>query len=301
MASNTDLADVNEIYVAYKLNGSQFPDRASEDQFNRKIQLLNEQQASDQIARGDRMVTEFLRWAETKGFRGVTNVYWTARPGFSFKAVTGVDVNQKKNPTDVLVEFRAGGFLGLSAKSTGGKADIGFKNPGVGTVERDLGIQINPIKEEAEKTIISQYNLPSSAGPRKSAIRSNPTVQKQTDAAGQRVLAQSRDVMLKRLNMMAQPQRKQYIIDSWMDADSGMFPPYVKVTGRGTKGVYSAVVEDPQNNPKLVALSTGSIQFSAVGNESIGVMAGSKKILKMRFKFESEKLASSLKMSGDPW
>ena len=42
-------------------------------------------------------------------------------------------------------------------------------------------------------------------------------------------------------------------------------------------------------------------QVEEVGNDSVGVKAGSKKILKMRFKFESEKLASSLKMSGDPW
>ena len=41
--------------------------------------------------------------------------------------------------------------------------------------------------------------------------------------------------------------------------------------------------------------------FEKVGNESIGVKAGNKKILKMRFKYESEKLASSMKMSGDPW
>ena len=43
------------------------------------------------------------------------------------------------------------------------------------------------------------------------------------------------------------------------------------------------------------------ISFEPVGNESIGVKAGTKKILKMRFKYESEKVASSLKMSGDPW
>ena len=46
---------------------------------------------------------------------------------------------------------------------------------------------------------------------------------------------------------------------------------------------------------------TERITFDAVGNDSVGVKAGSKKILKMRCKFESEKLASSLKMSGDPW
>ena len=73
-----------------------------------------------------------------EGYSGVKNVYWTARPGFSFRNVVGVDVDQRKNPTDVLVEFNLGGFLGLSAKSTSGKGDIGFKNPGVGTVDSDL-------------------------------------------------------------------------------------------------------------------------------------------------------------------
>jgi hypothetical protein len=30
-------------------------------------------------------------------------------------------------------------------------------------------------------------------------------------------------------------------------------------------------------------------------------MAGKKKIMKIRFKFESEKMASTIKLSGEPW
>jgi len=47
--------------------------------------------------------------------------------------------------------------------------------------------------------------------------------------------------------------------------------------------------------------SKNPIKLEKVGNESIGVSAGGKKIMKMRFKFESEKMASSVKLSGDPW
>ena len=61
------------------------------------------------------MSKDFLMWAKKHGYDGVQKVYWTARPGFSFKAVVGRDVNQKKNPTDVLIKFKRGGFLGLSA------------------------------------------------------------------------------------------------------------------------------------------------------------------------------------------
>ena len=85
-----------------------------------------------------------------------------------------------------------------------------------------------------------------------------------------------------------------------MDAEV-LIPPYIKVTGKGNKAPYSAVAMDPINNPKLTALSAHNIKLEKVGNESIGVSAGDKRIMKIRFKFESEKMASSLKLSGDPW
>lgn len=301
MARNTDLADVNEIYVAFVLNGNSFPDSASEAQYNKKLALLTPQQGEQQIGRAIAMCDEFLKWAKSNGYSGVEEVYWTARPGFSFKSVVGVDVNQRKNPTDVLVKFRKGGFLGLSAKSTSGKGDIGFKNPGVGTVDTDLGLKLNDINKNAQEKIIKSFKLPSSAQARKTAIRANKALQKETDSFGSMVLSECRDTFIKKLNTMTQPSRRDYIIKSWIDASQELYPPYVKVTGRGTKAPYSASVEDPLNNPKLKAILDDKIAFESVGNDSVGVKAGSKKILKMRFKYESEKLASSLKMSGDPW
>lgn len=301
MARNTDLADVNEIYVAFVLNGNSFPDSASEAQYNKKLALLTPEQGEQQIGRAVVMCDEFLKWAKSNGYSGVEEVYWTARPGFSFKSVVGVDVNQRKNPTDVLVKFRKGGFLGLSAKSTSGKGDIGFKNPGVGTVDSDLGLKLNDINKKTQEKIIKSFKLPTSAQARKNAIRSNKALQKETDSLGSLVLSECRDTLIKKLNKMTQPSRRDYIIKSWIDASQELYPPYVKVTGRGTKAPYSASVEDPLNNPKLKAILDDKITFESVGNDSVGVKAGSKKILKMRFKYESEKLASSLKMSGDPW
>ena len=78
-------------------------------------------------------------------------------------------------------------------------------------------------------------------------------------------------------------------------------PPYIKVTGMGSRPPYTAKVEDPLANPKMKKLREEKISLEKVGNESIGIKAGNTKIMKMRFKFESEKLASSLKMSGEPW
>ena len=301
MARNTDLADVNEIYCAFALNKNKFPDSASESQYKKKVELLTEEQIIQQVGRATVMSKDFLMWAKKHGYEGVQKVYWTARPGFSFKAVVGVDVNQKKNPTDVLIKFKRGGFLGLSAKSTSGKGDIGFKNPGVGTVEKDLGIDLNDINKRAIKEIVKDFDLPQSASSRKSAIRKNKATKMVTEKVGQAVLNEMREFMLKTVNKLDQGKRRTYIMKSWIDASADLYPPYVKVTGKGTKNPFTADIKKILNNPKLKALLESKITFESVGNESIGVKAGTKKILKMRFKYESEKLASSMKMSGDPW
>jgi hypothetical protein len=106
--------------------------------------------------------------------------------------------------------------------------------------------------------------------------------------------------MMVRLKKFNQKDLMKYLLSDWMDAEV-LIPPYVKVTGQGNKPPYKAVVMDPTDNEKLNALSKYEIKLEKVGNESIGVLAGTKKIMKIRFKFESEKMASSVKLSGDPW
>ena len=301
MPANTDLADVNEIYTAFALNNGKFPDPQSEAQFNKKLKLLSPEQAQQQMGRAQAMAEKFMSWARQNGYGSVRGVHWTARPGFSFRSVTGYDVDQRKNPTDVLVEFAGQKYLGLSAKSTKGKGDIGFKNPGIGTVEEDLGIQLKGIATKAGDEFAEKFGLSKNTAQRKAEIRANPLIKKQADEEAGKVFNEMRNVLLKKLNSLNDKERKDYIINSWIDASEELKPAYVKVTGKGTKGPFTADVEDPLNNPKLQAIRRDKIAFEAVGNDSVGVKAGAKKLLKMRFKYESEKFSSSLKMSGDPW
>lgn len=147
---------------------------------------------------------------------------------------------------------------------------------------------------------IKKFKLSPSANDRKAYLRANPGVKKHTEDIGVKILAAMRDTMLVRLLKFKQPELIKYLLTDWMDAEVS-FPPYVKVTGQGNREPYKAVVMDPVNNEKLSALSKYKITLEKVGNESIGVKAGEKKIMKIRFKFESEKMASSLKLSGDPW
>lgn len=302
--ANTDLSDINEIYLGYFLAGESWFDKEAKRQVESKKRRVKEEQVKDQIEKARVMAQEVLKWAKTKGYkRGISSVWWTARPG-SMSAAVGREVNQRRNPADILVKFGSGpadGFLGISAKSTLGNADIGFKNPGMGTIESALGINLSSINEKYVNEIIKKYDLSSVASKRKNEIRENPKIQKKTEELGSQALSEMRDAMFTRLKKMSSNELRNFLLNNWLDSDKTLYPPYIKVTGMGRKEPYSAKVEDPLHNPKLEAINKDKISVEKIGNESIGVKAGSQQILKMRLKYESEKLATSVKLSGDPW
>jgi hypothetical protein len=303
MTANTILSDINEIQCGYILNGKTWFDNEAKAAFEQRVKQAQPHEVDDAIGKAQAMADEFIVWAKANGYSGkVAQVWWTARPGILAKA-SNSDADSKKNPTDILVKFTGGpanGFLGLSAKATKTKGDIGFKNPGVGTVDRSLGIGLGAEYKNQEAQLIKKFNLPSSADARKKEIRANAAIKQRTETIGQQVLAAMRDELFVRLSKMKNQELLSYLLKDWMDAEV-MYPPYVKVTGQGNKPPYKAVVLDPTKNEKLEALAKYEIKLEKTGNESIGVSAGGKKIMKMRFKFESEKMASSVKMSGDPW
>jgi len=301
---NTILSDINELYTGYVLSGNTWatlgPD--AKNQFNKRCAEAQPDEVKDAIGKSVVMAEEFLKWAHANKYGALVDVWWTARAG-SMSAAVNRPVDQSKNPTDILVKFGAGpanGFLGLSAKATKGKGDIGFKNPGVGTVDRSLNLQLASYYDSRLKQTIKNFNLPDTASKRKDYLRENPGIKTLTENIGTNILSELRDKLLVKLLTLSQPKLFEYLLSDWMDANV-MYPPYIKVTGKGNKAPYEAVVSDPTDNPKLKALGNYPITLEKVGNDSIGVKAGDKKIMKIRFKFESEKMASSMKLSGDPW
>ena len=301
--ANTILSDINEIQTGYFLAGEKWFDTDAKNQFNMRAKQATADEVADAIGKAKVMAEEFVKWAKANGYKmPIRDVWWTARPNSMSQAV-GYPVDQRKNPTDVLVKFSGGpcdGFLGLSAKATQGSGDIGFKNPGIGTVYRSLNLGLGQEYDNQLKQTIKKFALPDAAAARKAYIRSNPGIKKQTEEIGVKILSAMRDELLVRLNKFKQPELIKYLLSDWMDAEI-LKPPYIKVTGQGNKEPYRAVAMDPTKNEKLDALAKYKITLEKVGNESIGVKAGDKKIMKIRFKFESEKMASSVKLSGDPW
>lgn len=302
--ANTILSDINEIMTGYFLANSKWFDPEAKRQYEARAKQAKPEEVQDAVGKAEAMAAAFIKWAKQNGYGGnVKEVWWTARPGELARASKNPNADSRKNPTDILALFSSGpanGYLGLSAKATKGKGDIGFKNPGIGTVDRALGLDLADKYNQQVKALVDKLALPANTSERKSYIRANPKIKEQTEEIGKKVLAAMRDELMVRLSKMKQPELMKYLLSDWMDAEV-LYPPYIKVTGQGSKAPYAAAVMDPVNNEKLGALSKYDIKLEKVGNESIGVTAGVKKIMKIRFKFESEKMASSVKLSGDPY
>jgi hypothetical protein len=305
MAANTLVSDINEILVGYFLNNSKWYDVEAKTKYNQRVKQVSPADLNRATEHAKVMADEFLNWAEGKGYKTpIKEVHWTARPGIMTRLV-GVEVDQKVNTADTLIKFRSGpsdGWLGLSAKSTKGRGDIGFKNPGIGTIDRLLRIDIAGEYKSQLKQAVATFNLPASDAARKTYLRSpkNKKIKEATEELGTIMLSAMRDELYNKLSTMTNKEIFEHITENWMNANV-MYPPYVKITGQGEKPPYTATVIDPTENEKLSALGTLDISLEKVGNESIGIMAAGKKVMKMRFKFESEKLASSVKMSGESW
>ena len=303
-AKNTLVSDINELLVGYYINKKRWYDKGAKTKYQQRVSQVDPADLIRATEHAKVMASAFILYAKNNGYSGKVKVYWTARAG-SMTKLTGVEVDQTKNPTDTLIQFSTGdsdGWLGISAKSTKGKGEIGFKNPGVGTIDRILGLKIaEDYKKEVDK-VIANLKLPITAKERKIYIRANSNIKAKTQKRGSELLSDMRDTLFDKLDSMKNEELLDHFMEDWLNANV-MFPPYIKITGKGNKPPYTATIVEPTQNDKNEALATLDYELEKVGNESIGVKAGNpkKKIFKMRFKFESEKLASSVKMSGESW
>ena len=302
--SNKFFADVNEIYLGYfcvNENWNAFENNEyAQEILQKRKQEVAEQVFKDQIHKAKIMANSCLEWARDNNYIGLPiKCWWTAEVN-SLKKILQKDIDSKENPTDILLLFEDGNYLGLSAKTTKKGTDIGFKNHGAGTLSSILNIDLqkNALKLEAEA--VQKYNLPEEKKTRKIFIRSNPQIRKHTTKIGSRMLNLVRDELYNTLSSMEQEDLRKHIISHWLDARE-IYPKYIKVTGHGKNGSYKVTIQDPQKNEKLTALQNNDIMLSRSGCEIIRIEAGEKKICRLRPKFTSEKLATSIKVSGDAW
>ena len=305
VAAETLKADVNEILLGYHILGSTWNGFQKESEVKNQLSIrrseIGDTDYNIQEGRAKVMATKSLDWARANNFGNrVVKVWWTARPGILSEAV-GYQVDSSKNPTDTLVQFETDNFLGLSAKSTAGRGDIGFKNPGIGTIDKALSLKLASIVKEEEDDFAKKHDLSASKAARKIEIRRDRNLIESSNDARNITLGKVRDVFYRKLNVLSNKKLKEYILSDWLDATKTNSPLYIKVTGHGSESPYSASLENPLQNSKIEALYKSNLTVSKVGNYSVGAETINKRILKMRVKYESQAMASSVKFSGDPW
>lgn len=328
---NTFIANLNEILTGYYVNGGKW----FSEEARQTVQQRKQQVGPVDFARADGqskvMAAEFLKAASALGYHNVKNVYWTGSSPQSMTEIIGAPVDQRLNPSDVLVEFKRGPklpkaaaeyerYLGLSAKSVKGQADPGLKNPGLGTINsylvqhglisksQDLESTFKKLEQAGIKALEKRLNikLPTSQSERANIIRpfrkNNIHSYNIVLEEGGKVITKLRDVYLAALKKSPIEERRQFISSEWLGS-SISYPPYLRVTGYGNKpGNYTAKVVDPAADPKASALAKAKkIDFTPVGSGGIGVSADGTRLIVMRFKFADTAFTASMKLSGDHW
>lgn len=303
MSNNqSDRGTVNELRMGYYLNNNRWFSHEAHKIFVEKVLKLDPAEFKIEDARSHAQADAALDWARQHGYRTpLKKVYWVAKRGV-LTQVTGVDIKEGTNPTDILLEFAGGpggkfeSFLGVSAKSTISRVRITFKNPGLGTVEKDLNIQLYPIVEKFTKEAI-KAGAPEDRQKRKNAYNTNRKIKAILQELGDEAFLTVRDRIMKRLLDMSNGELRTYFMTNWMDATE-IFPPYIRVTGLGDKEPFRAKVEDPLKNETISLLTRGRITLEKEGYTSIRINANGKRVMRIRAKWESTPLSSPFKFSA---
>ena len=297
--NNTITSDINELYLGFLLNGKKWFCNKAEEHYSNQIKKLNEDVLNIIHKKTIIMFNEFNIWSSNTQYQYIKNVWWTAKPGSLTKAI-GFNINQKDNPSDLLIITNTNHFLGLSLKYTTKNNDICFKNPGIGTIDKRFDLNLRDFYEIEEAKIIKRYSLPVRKKIRKDYIRDDVLLQTKMNIHGLNILTKLRDILCEELNMILKvsDKRKQFL-DFWLDLKPTN-PPFIKITGYGLKEPYARIQETFFENCNLDLYNT-IIETIRLGNETIGILNNTHRLFKIRFKFESQKLASSIKLVGEPW
>jgi len=336
MAENIS-ADVNELHCAWVLNGKKWSgglDASDKRVYDDRVAKLQKKPAELQARtlQAEKMAEEFLKWANRHGYSGVRNVYWTARSDFNYQNLPGKFSHlyveeSKNNPTDILVEFKNSTryedpHLGLSAKSLLKTLtqEAPVKNPGMGKIEtfiKQPGVFQKLLEEgvaSAHKEsgvpykgkYLSKEKIKELQKPTKNNKKGDPEWLLVNQKYTKQILGGCREILIDAFKKIGDIDIKMYILDELLDTDK--LPKYVKVTGRSDANLTNieATVDDPLSNAKFEALVKKNLPltYEELGGDdgyTIGVKAGTKQIVQIRFKFSGTQLATGLKMSVAPW
>jgi len=293
-------ADINEIRLGYYLTNNwddfEDPDRVKNQHDTRRIRISS-QEYEDQDERAQEQAREVIKWMDSNGYdTKIVKKWWPKQNSAMISKALSYQVDLKKIPIDILIKTDKGKFLGISAKSGKGKARIPFKNKGLGTVEKELGIELKCVYEKEKERLLQKFpKLPWIQAERKKWFKKYENFYDENISGSDFVkntFSGIRNKLLDKLSNMTKDELWIYIRDNWLDARKTKLQ-YIIVTGRGERDKYSADVAEPQN------LDPRKLNIKLEDYDRIKIYSNDVHVFNMRVKFESTQMATSIKFSGE--
>ena len=250
---------------------------------------------------------------QVRGVTQVDDIIWTAQlRGEGLAAATGIEgLSDKNNQSDIIVKGKdASGKdvqYGVSlkvatSKSTKYPNDIPFFNGGLGKEAARFGADdvVDNFKKETQAALKDLGITATGAANIKKEIRGSEETKKKADAAGKKIMANIRDKMVKSLEGKDVDQmRDLFSTMTGAPTGDGQKLQTLKLTGYAN-GPRTTKIEDSLNGTVPMAIRTAEdFQFEPVGDTSFRVLADGVPVMKVRFKWESQALGSSMKISGE--
>ena len=248
-----------------------------------------------------------------RGMTQITEVIWTAQlRGDSLAQAAGVKgLSEKNNQSDILIKGKDKDGkdlvvgVSLKAATSGGTKypnDIPFFNGGFAKEASRLGA--DSAVEKAKTSIKSAFDelgiKAKTANEAKTEIRSNPELKAKADAKGKEVLKTARNDMITAMQSLSTEQMRS-ILSTMTGAPTGEGQNLstLKLTGYAA-GSKSTKIEDAVKGKVPTAIASAArFEFEPAGDNGIRVIANGVPVMKVRMKWESQPLASSLKISGE--
>lgn len=298
--SQSIAADVNELLFGYYLTNSwkDFEDYGHvKTEYAGRSKKITVDELTDQEGRAKEQAKKLLEWMKDNGIDiKIVKKWWPKQNSKMISEAVGYPVDLDKNPIDLLIKNSKDEFLGISAKSGKGKGKIPFKNRGLGSVQKELGIDLESIYDLQIKKLLKKYShLPVVQKERKTWFKKNTEFYKKEISNSKfvsDVFSGIRDAIFNKLCTFTKEELWNYIRDYWIDAGD-LKPRCIRIIGRGVSGKYSAEIEE------LIMTNPQNLRLERAGFDKIRIHYGENSKLDMRVKFESTQMASSIKFSGE--
>jgi hypothetical protein len=252
---------------------------------------------------------------EVRGITDIDDVVWTAQlRGDALAQATGIEgLSELNNQSDIIIKGKdANGNpqqYGVSLKAATSKGtkypkDIPFFNGGLGKESLRFGAaDLADNTKDRISSALSELGIESegmSAKQVKDTLRADEDLKQQADELGLDILEGIRDEMIASLDGKdVEEMRELFSTMTGAPTGDGQKLPTLKLTDYA-HGNRKTKIEDALNGTVPMAIRTAqNFEFEPVGRSGMRILADGVPIMKLRSKWESQALGSSIKFSGE--